>query len=114
MKGGIYADPIWKNVRVQSILGEDDFTKSLADYVTGRESIAEIPKSQRFINRPTLGSLFNEDKLRNRDDRDDRDERICEAVEKHGYKQKEVADHLGLHFASISRILKTRAAMLKK
>lgn len=35
------------------------------------------------------------------------------AVEKYGYTQKEIADHLGLHFASISHIMRIRATMLK-
>ncbi len=40
--------------------------------------------------------------------RSDRDRLIMEAVEKYGYGQKEVADFLGLHFSTISRIVKGR------
>ena len=34
------------------------------------------------------------------------------AVERYGYSQREVADHLGMHFSSISRIM--REGMLIK
>jgi hypothetical protein len=38
-----------------------------------------------------------------------RDEKVVEAVEEYGYTQREVADFLGLHFASGSRrIIKQR------
>ncbi len=84
---------------------------SLADYVKGRRDIAEIPKSQRFMNRPTLASLFSKEISQNISARD---MQICEAVERHGYKQREIADYVGLHFASISRILRTKGAMLIK
>jgi plasmid maintenance system antidote protein VapI len=35
-------------------------------------------------------------------------ERIQEAVEKYGYTQREVADHLGIHLTSVSRIMRER------
>ena len=77
----------------------------------GNERIADIPKSQRFVARPPLHRLFGERELR---DRHERDTRMGEAVEQHGYTQREIADHLGLHFTSISRVLRKRAKMLRK
>jgi plasmid maintenance system antidote protein VapI len=38
-----------------------------------------------------------------------RNNAISEAVEKHGYRQREVADHLGMYFTSISRIVNVRS-----
>ncbi|MCP4252520.1 MAG: helix-turn-helix domain-containing protein, partial [Candidatus Scalindua sp.] len=32
--------------------------------------------------------------------------RISEAVYEYGYRQREVADHLGIHYSTISRLLK--------
>jgi putative transposase len=105
------AEPLWKEVRAQSILGEDNFVESMGNYVKGKENIPEISKSQRFVNRPTLETLFTEATGR---DREIRNRRIAEAVERYGYMQKEVADHLKLHFASVSRILRTKNEMLRK
>lgn len=105
VRDGIRAEPIWKDLRAQSIIGEDDFVRGLINHLKGQENIPEIPKSQRFINRPSLESLFSKDVHL---DKCARDKLIGEAVEKYGYTQKEVADHLGLHFASVSRIIRIR------
>ncbi len=102
---GMQSETIWKDVKAQSVLGEDDFKESLSDYLKGRQHILDIPKSQRFMNRHELGEIFSEDVL---GDKHARDERIFEAVQKHGYTQKKVAEHLKLHFASVSRIMRKR------
>lgn len=108
---GMQAEPIWKDLKAQSILGEKDFIEGLLDHVKGRELIAEIPKSQRFINRPSLESILSEDAVQ---DKSRRDECIFEAVQRHGYSQKEVADHTGLYFSSVSRIMAKREMTRKK
>jgi len=108
---GIQAGLLWRDLRAQSILGGDDFVERLFDHVRGNERIADIPKSQRFAVRPPLGRLFDKREIRSRQERN---ARILEAVEQQGYTQKEVADHLGLHFTSISRILRTKAEMPRK
>jgi DNA-binding transcriptional regulator LsrR (DeoR family) len=47
-------------------------------------------------------------------DRWKRDRSIGKAVWEHGYTQREVADHLGIHFTSVSRILRAKDKMLIK
>ena len=39
-------------------------------------------------------------------------EKIEEAVEKYSYAEREVADHLGVHFSSIGRVLGEGKGML--
>ena len=58
-----------------------------------------------YINRPSLDRLFERDTLRNKQKRD---KKIAEAKERYGYSQKEVTDYLGMHFTSISRIMRRR------
>jgi len=93
---------IWEDVKGQSILGSDEFVKKLIGYVKGYEDIKEIPKSQRYINRPALKEVFNKEKLLNKKDRN---KQIKEAVNRYSYSQKEVADYLGLYYTTISRIV---------
>ena len=102
VKWGIAQETIWNEVKGQSILGEDEFVASIADHLNRHKDIPEIPKSQRYANRPELDKIFTERILR---DKRRRDEKIAEAVEKHGYTQRSIADHLGMHFTYISRIL---------
>jgi hypothetical protein len=111
VREGIGVESIWKNVRAQSVFGEGDFIDSLIDYVKGRKDVPEIPKSQRFMNRPDLRDVFRNNILR---DKRKRNRRIVEAVQEHGYTQREVADHLGMHFTSISRIFREKEEILKK
>ena len=114
VRGGIKGTSLWKEVKAQSILGAEDFIEGLVDYVKGHEAIPEIPKAQRYLNRPSLAQLFIGRVLR---DMDKRNEKIEEAVEKYGYTQREVADHLRMHFASVSRVMRSfarKGKMLRK
>jgi putative transposase len=55
---GIGKESIWKEVKGQTILGEDGFADTLTDYPGRHENIPEIPKSQRYATRPALEKLF--------------------------------------------------------
>ena len=105
VKWGIGKETIWNEVKGQSILGEDDFVDSLADHLKRHKNVPEIPKSQRFANRPALDKIFAEGILR---DKRKRDKKIADAVEKHGYTQRSIADHLGVHFTYVSSILRKK------
>ena len=94
VKWGIGKETIWNEVKGQALLGEDDFVDSLADHLRKHKDIPEIPKSQRYANRPKLEKIFNQSIL---DDKRKRDRKIAEAVEKYGYTQRAIADHLGVH-----------------
>jgi REP element-mobilizing transposase RayT len=99
---GIREKGIWEDVKGQSILGSEEFVEKLIGYIKGQEDIKEIPKSQRYINRPALKEIFKKGMLLNKKDRN---KRIKEAVNRYGYSQKEVADYLGLYYTTISRIV---------
>ena len=96
---GIDRPSIWEGVHAQVLLGDEDFIGKLKGYVKGSEEIAEIPRSQRYLGRPTLKTLF-EGKLTKMK----RDARIVEAVHRYGYSQRQVADYLNLHYATVSRL----------
>jgi REP element-mobilizing transposase RayT len=102
---GIDKGTIWTEVKGQAILGEDDFVDSLVDHLKRHKDIPEIPKSQRYVNRPALEKIFTRSILA---EKRKRDGKIAEAIEKYGYTQRSIADHLGVHFTYISRILRGR------
>lgn len=93
---------MWKSVKGQSVLGENEFVERLIRYVKGYEEIKEIPKSQRYMNRPELKEIFGKDTIFNKSKRN---EKIGEVVNKYGYSQKEVADHLAIHYSTVSRLI---------
>jgi DNA-binding NarL/FixJ family response regulator len=89
----------------QVILGEDEFVDSLADHLKKHKHVSEIPRSQRYANRPLLDKIFNESILK---DRKKRDRKMVEAIEKYGYRQSEIARHLGLHTSTVSNLVRSR------
>jgi hypothetical protein len=106
VKWGIGEASIWKDVKGQMLLGEDEFVHSLADHLSKHKEVPEIPKSQRYANRPALEKLFSASVLK---DKKKRDRKIAEAVGKYGHTQRAIAGHLGMHYSSISQILNREA-----
>lgn len=110
VRDGIGERTIWDDVRGQSILGEGDFVDRLIDYVRGYEEVKEIPKGQRYVNRPSLGEMFKDTE----GERRKRNRKIADAVERWGYSQREVADHLGLHYSTVSRLINAGELKISK
>lgn len=102
VEAGLGKDTIWNDIKGQTLLGEDDFVEGLIGYVRGYEEVEEMPKSQRYINRPELTTLFSENII---SDKRTRNVMMVKAINKHGYSQKEIADHLEMHYTSISRVV---------
>ena len=94
---------IWHEVRGQAILGEEDFADRLVDQLKRHKDVPDIPRSQRYADRPALDKLFP---ARNLQNRRKRNQKIAEAVEKYGYTQRAVARHLGMHYSYVSVILR--------
>jgi REP element-mobilizing transposase RayT len=69
---------------------------------TGRigsnRSLREVPRIQRTANRPPLGEILN---MRVRGLQ--RDKTVFEAHGRWGYSMREIADFLGVHYATVSR-----------
>ncbi|MCX5971044.1 MAG: transposase [Coprothermobacterota bacterium] len=92
----------WKGVRGQIILGDEEFTARMQTLMENRKELAEIAKEQQLLRRPGLEQLLPLDAGLSKTARN---EKIREAVERYGYSQHAVAQHTGLHFTTISRIL---------
>ena len=80
-------------------MGNEEFVEKLKGYVKGYEEIAEIPRNQRYLSRPKLKALFKGKLTKNK-----RNAQIVRAVHRYGYSQREVADFLDLHYATVSRL----------
>jgi putative transposase len=102
---GIGTASIWDALEAQSLLGVEGFAEGLRHHVTGKRKIREIPKGQRYAGRPALAKIFPQ---RSRQKKT-RDQLIAKAVTEHGYSQMELANHLDLHYSTISRIVTASA-----
>jgi putative transposase len=103
VEAGMGRESIWSRLRGQILLGDEHFTDKFMSYLRGYEDIQEIPKSQRYVNRPSLEMLFQERRIKSKQMRN---KKILEAIERYGYSQKEVADYLKMHYSTISRLIK--------
>jgi hypothetical protein len=106
VEGGIGKDTIWREVKGQSILGEDDFVEGLISHIKKHQDIPEIPKSHRYVNRPSLDKIFPKNVIL---DKKKRDRKIIGAVQKYGYTQQQIAAHLNLHYSTISNLVRGKA-----
>jgi len=102
---GISAATIWENLEAQSLLGLEGFAEALSGHVRGQQTLREIPKGQRLMGRPSLKRLF--EKMENAITK--RNHLIADAVHKYGYSQMEVARQVGLHYSTVSRLIKSVA-----
>jgi putative transposase len=103
---GIGKDTIWREVKGQSILGEDDFVEGLISHIKRHQDIPEIPKSHRYVNRPSLDKVFPNNVIL---DKRKRDKKIIDAVQKYGDTQQQIAAHLNMHYSTISNLVRGKA-----
>jgi REP element-mobilizing transposase RayT len=84
----------WDQVQGQIYLGGEEF---IARHQPGRR-LREIPRRQTHAHRPSLRALFQVGQSRKHV--------VYTAYRQHGYRLAEVATHLGVHYATVSRWLK--------
>lgn len=100
---GLGLDSPWSALRGQMLLGSDLFAERLRPLLGERPISAEVPRAARLAARPTLDALLPR---AGTVDRAQRDGAIVEAYIAHGYTLSAIARHLGLHYATVSRIAK--------
>ncbi|HQO19077.1 MAG TPA: transposase [Acidobacteriota bacterium] len=105
VRKGVKTESIWKDLKGQSVLGNEGFADGFKDFLNGRRDLTDIPKVQRFLDRPALGELCGGIDLKNKELRN---RVIRRAVIDYGYSQVEVAGFLKLHQTTVSKILLPR------
>jgi len=101
----------WRDLKGQIFLGGESFLERiLSKFSKRKEKLREIPKEQRFPVRQDLKFFFTEIGT---SDKNKRNLAIYRAHVEGGYKIAEIARFLGLHYASISRIISKVDEMLK-
>lgn len=103
VKAGVVRGSPWKNLKGQILLGGAGFIENFRNLLSEKEEIKEIPKVQRYLSRPNLEEIFNQERIK---DKQMRDKQIHKAIILYGYLLREVADYLGVHYTTISKALK--------
>lgn len=89
----------WDDLRAGYLLGSETFAERMRPMLQEMPLDPSVLRYQRDAAKPSLDDLFT-----TLPDKATRDERIREAVHRYHYKLREVGDHLGLHFSTISVI----------
>lgn len=83
----------WEELKGQIYLGSEEF---IEQHSAADKKLKEIPRAQLRAVKPTLDRIFARSK----------EAGIARAYREHGYRLHEIAKHLGVHYATVSRGLK--------
>jgi REP element-mobilizing transposase RayT len=87
------ADRPWEQLQGQIYLGGKQFIER---HGRGTEEIREVPRVQRQVIRASLKQIFTKHGAK----------AVEVAYREHGYRLREIAEYLGVHYATVSRKLK--------
>jgi DNA invertase Pin-like site-specific DNA recombinase len=82
----------WDDLKGQIYLGSEAFIER---HACGKKGIKEIPRAQLRAAKPSLEQIFGR-----------RGEKAIGEAYEQGYRLNEIAAHLGVHYATVSRRLK--------
>jgi hypothetical protein len=100
VREGIHQGTPWGNIQGQVLLGEERFVEKFKELLEDKREVKEIPRSQRYVDRPTLDRIFSGQKVKGQ-----RDMGINIAHISYGYTLKEIADYLGIHYTTVSKVI---------
>lgn len=89
-----------KQVVGQLVLGGKTFVDKMHPHLMDKAEVKEIARRQRLVGRPSLEELFCEDL-----NKEQRKLAVKTAHLDYGYTLKEIADQVGRHYSTISRIV---------
>lgn len=99
---GVTKETPWKNLKGQIFLGDKEFVEECKRILDASTDLQEIPRLQRYAERPVLVELLNGGI---RQDNTQRNRAIYHAHITYGYTLKEIADHLRVHYTTISKVI---------
>jgi len=88
----------WENLKNQIFLGTEQFVENMQCRLNLNQQLGEIPKAQRRKEPKPLD--YYSKKFR------ERNQSIIMAYQSGGYSMKEVGDYFGIHYSSVSKIIK--------
>ncbi len=94
----------WNNLTGQIFLGSDTFIQEIKNQTAAPISPSETPLIDRYAERPILTDLFAPHPEWTKDERNTV---IRQAHIKYGYKLKQIAEVLGIHYSTVSKVIKS-------
>jgi REP-associated tyrosine transposase len=98
VKEGMGAESIWKDLKGQIYLGNDDFVERMRGKLAERDEDVNIPRVQQRGPAPKLSVIRRQHR--------NRDEAIRAAYETEAYSYQQIAKEFGVHFTTVGRIIR--------
>jgi REP element-mobilizing transposase RayT len=87
--------------KTPTVLGTREFVLGVGERLGPTDALEEIPRAQRFLARPDLDEIFQ-----GVENRSERNRSILTAFRSHGYTMKQIADAVGIHYSTVSRVIR--------
>ena len=97
---GIKAESPLKAVKGQLFLGQENFIDKIKHLMSVTENLREITKKQRYVTRLSLNEILKYQ------DKKSRDQAMYKACLQYGYTLKDIAEYIGVHYTTVSRVIK--------
>jgi len=98
IEDGMGAESIWKDLKGQIYLGDDDFVEQMRGKLGERDEDVNIPRVQQRGAAPELSTIRRQHK--------NRDDAIRAAYETGTYSYQQIAKEFGVHFTTVGRIVR--------
>ena len=96
----------WSKLTGQIYLGSDTFIQQVKNQMVTHDHSSETPLAHRNAGRPELSELISTKKDLTKEQRN---QLIYKAHVDYGYKLNEIAESLGVHYTTVSKIVKKTA-----
>jgi len=97
---GIKTESPLKEIKGQLFLGQENFIDKIKHLMSGKENLKEITKKQRYVTRPPLNEIFEPK------DKKSKYQAMYETHQQYGYTLKDIAEYLGVHYTTVSKVIK--------
>ena len=97
---GIKTESPLKAVKGQLFLGQENFIDTIKHLMSGKERLKEITREQRYVTRPALKEIFEPK------DKKSKDQAMYEAHQQYGHTLKDIAEYIGVHYTTVSKVIK--------
>jgi putative transposase len=94
-----------EDLQEQIIIGDKTFVLEIQEMIKDKGVVVEIPRKQRFVGRQSLEELFSDTTELTKELRN---QKIARAHLEFGYTLKEIADLLGVHYTTVSKIVRQK------
>ena len=81
-------------------LGQENFIDKIKHLISGKEKLKEITRKQRYVTRLPLNEIFKYK------DKKSKNQAIYKAHQQYGYTLKDIAEYIGVHYTTVSKVIK--------